>query len=123
VDYADNEVWQAWMQEGLKQCFQGQKGVPMDTANILPGRIAMSVGSVSTMSKDSGYTAPTKRIVPAPWSGNPICEETRLETRGGGIATTMSELQASIFESSCIQQVALEDEFWDLPMVRETGLR
>jgi hypothetical protein len=123
VDYADNEVWQAWMQEGLRQCFQGQNGVPMDPANMLPGRIAMSVGSVSTMSKDSGYTAPTKRIVPKPWSGNHIRSETRLETRGGQVQTTMSELQASIFESSCTQQVALEDEFWDLPMVRGKRLR
>ena len=117
MDYADNEMWKAWNQEAMRECFKVQNG-----DNMLPGRIAMSVGSVSTMSKDSGYTAPTKRIAPDSWSGNQKHTETTVErTNGRGRQTTMSEVQASIFEPSCSQQVALEDGFWDVPMVRVTG--
>ena len=117
MDYADNEMWKAWNQEAMRECFKVQNG-----DNMLPGRIAMSVGSVSTMSKDSGYTAPTKRIASDSWSGNQKHTETTVErTNGRGRQTTMSEVQASIFEPSCSQQVALEDGFWDVPMVRVTG--
>ena len=118
MDYADNEMWKAWNQEAMRECFKVQNG-----DNMLPGRIAMSVGSVSTLSKDSGYTAPTQRIVPDSWSGNQKHPETTVETTiGRGRQTTMSELQASIFEPSCSKQVALEDGIWDVQMVRVTAV-
>jgi hypothetical protein len=97
----------------------GQKEIPIEpSSHTLPGRIAVYIGSVSTLSKDSVYTAPTPTTKSASGSSIQMQSENQLDTFADKVEPNMSELRSTLFESSFTQQMALEHEFWDIPMVR-----